>query len=885
GPHKNFLLKGTRGLAPLLYAPLLYSTGDLGRWLIDENNQGKIEFLGRIDHQVKIRGHRIELEQIESLLMKHHKIKEVLVAVKGEEDNRYICAYIVPSDPDAFYTAEIKDYLNERLPYYMVPSHLLRLEKFPLTHNGKIDRKALPDPEFTPVGEYVAPRNQMEEKLVEMWAEVLNLDKEVIGIDSNFFHLGGHSLRAIMLAAKIQKQFDFKVPLTHFFDSPTIRGFSRFINTTANGKDLTNESKGAFKPIEPVEKREYYPVSSQQKRLYALQQFEKGSTAYNVPGVFILKGNVDVTRLESTLKKLIEKHEAFRTSFQLLEGEPVQKIGDVSDIQLGYKEITGKEPDSQVRKFIRAFDLSRWPLLRMKVLKLEEKEYLMLVDMHHITADGLSMKILVNDVAAAYEGKELKPLNIQYKDYSVWQNKGRQESEIKKQEEYWLKRYEAEVPVLNLPTDFRRPQVQSFAGSRSSFRLSEELTEKLNRMSGTYDVTLYMLLLACYKVLLSRYSSQEDVIVGTPVAGRDHADLQEIVGMFVNTLAIRSEPGGEKTFIHYLKEIKQIALSGYENQAYQFEELLERLEIKRDISRNPLFDTMFVLQNIEIGEFKMDDIEIMPYSKEAEISKFDLTFSVTEFEKKIRYSIQYCTKLFKEETINRFGMHFNQVVTEVLKEPGQKISEIEILTGLEKEKLLFEFNNSQCQYPGDKTIHELFARQVEITPDHVASVFEEEKITFEELNNRANRLAKQIRNKGIKPDCVVGIMINPSIEMIIGIMAILKAGGAYLPIDSEFPEKRQGFIIQDSESKVLLVDKSVYTRDKRRLKNISPGSIIVVEDEMIYPGDNRDLEIINKPGDLAYVIYTSGTTGKPKGVMLEHRNVTNLVFGLKERIY
>jgi bacitracin synthase 3 len=617
-----------------------------------------------------------------------------------------MCAYVIPEKVKDFYSTEVKDYLQERLPYYMVPSRVLPVEKFPLTHNGKIDKKALPDPDFTAETEYLAPRNRVEELLAQLWAEVLNIRKETIGINSNFFELGGHSLRATMLVSKIEKELDVKIQIGHFFNVPTIQQLSGLINTTVenNQKFLQGETRKAqsaegkannspgavrqapcamrlppgrrrqksiFRAIESVEKQDYYPVSSQQKRLYTLRQFGEEGTAYNVFSTHWLKGNVDVERIERSFLKLIEKHEAFRTGFRMLEGEPVQKIWDRVEWKLDYEELKDQEMvASYIQESKVEFDLSHPPLLRVKILKVTGNEYLMLVDMHHIIADGSSTAILVNELAKAYQGTRLEPLMIQYKDYAVWQQELQEEPEFRKQEAYWVKRYEGEIPVLNLPTDFPRPPLQSFEGSQCDFQLSQSFTNKLKQMCKEYDLTLYMMLLACYQVLLAKYSGQDDVVVGSPVAGRDHADTQGIAGMFVNTLAIRTQPAGEKEFSSYLAEIKQISIEAYENQGYPFEELLEKVKVTRDVSRNPLFDTMFVLQNIEMEPLKMGEIEIMPYRNMSDTAKFDLIFAASEFEEKITCTIEYCIRLFKKETVNRLGMHYCRILEDVLKKPG-----------------------------------------------------------------------------------------------------------------------------------------------------------------------------------------------------------------------
>ena len=863
----------------------IYRTGDLARWLPD----GSIEFLGRKDHQVKVRGHRIELGQVEALLMKHDKIKKALVVTGGRAENKYICAYIVPGEAQEFHTAEIKNYLQERLPYYMVPSRILRLEAFPLTHTGKIDRSALPDPGFTAEEEYTAPRGPTEEALARLWAQVLDIDIKTIGIDSSFFDLGGHSLRATMLVSKIEKEMNVKIPLGRFFNSPTIRELSALIDTTLQETDETGAvgfDQGTFAPIRPVEKQEYYPVSSQQKRLYTLRQFTGEGTAYNVFTAHWLKGNVDVQRIGSAFQKLMEKHEAFRTGFRVLEGEPVQEIRDRVDLKPVYKELPDREMAAEyVKECKREFDLSRPPLLRISIVKVTGNEYLMVVDMHHITADGASTAVLIDELAAAYEGEEPTPLRVQYKDYAKWQRALPGEPGFTRQEAYWMKRFAGEIPVLSLPTDFPRPPLQSFQGAMWYSRLSDSAAVSLKQVCKKYDVTLYMMLMACYQVLLAKYSGQEDVIVGSPVANRDHADTEGIVGMFANTLALRGQPARKKEFHHFLAEIKQIALDAYENQGYPFEELLEKVEVKRDVSRNPLFDTMFMLQNIEMEPLKMGDIEITPYNKEPDTAKFDLTLTASEYEQGITYAIEYCTRLFKKETIDKIGMHYRRILEQVLKEPGKKIAEIEMVTEEEKEQLLYDFNDTTVDYPGDKTAHRLFEEQVERNPDSTALIGQSageydgqwamrHTITYRELNERSNRLARILRNKGVKPGTLTGIIMPRTIEMMTGIIGIMKAGGAYIPIDPALPEERINYIMAESSVHIILTAGD--------LKERTGGGFEIVEigDTHLSGGDSHNLDKLEKSTDLVYVIYTSGSTGSPKGVMIKHRSLVNFIIGM-----
>ncbi|MCP4149582.1 MAG: amino acid adenylation domain-containing protein, partial [bacterium] len=547
----------------------IYKTGDLCRWLPD----GNIEYLGRIDQQIKIRGHRIEPGEIENKLLAHHKVKEtIVVALTGEIEpgsgsdtgDNYLCAYIVAGQE--FESQELREFLAQDLPDYMLPAFYITIENIPLTPNGKPDLAALPRPEIKSTGDYTAPGNEIETQMVNLWAEILDRPAETLGIDSNFFEKGGHSLKATMLAAKLHKVFDVEIPLTELFKYTTIREQADY---------MKKAEKDKYESVEPAEKKEYYPLSPAQERLYILQQLTPGGTVYNMP-ITIPMESPDPAKLEQTLRQIIKRHESLRTSFQLIDEKPVQVIHDNVNFELenldAHKE---KIVDGRWSRhfFSRFFDLSRAPLLRAALVKVEEPEdkYLFLVDMHHIIADGVSLDVLERDFFALYEEKTLPSLRLQYKDYSEWQNNDRKNENKKKQEIYWLKQFEDEIPVLDLPLDYPRPAIQSFEGDMFHFALSAIETETLKTMASAGGATMFMVLLSVLNTLLAKLGNPEDIIIGTPVAGRRHADLENIIGMFVNTLPLRNFPKEEKTFKRFLQEVKGRTLDGFENQEYQFE--------------------------------------------------------------------------------------------------------------------------------------------------------------------------------------------------------------------------------------------------------------------------------------------------------------------------
>ncbi len=872
----------------------LYRTGDLARWLPD----GNIVFVGRIDHQVKIRGFRIEMGEIESQLLNHAAVKETVVLTREDEyGDRYICAYFVPAgledvEETKASEAELKRYLSKTLPDYMIPSYVVELKQIPLNPNGKVDYRALPVPKQEAGKGYIAPRNAVEEKLVEIWAGVLGIEENVIGIDINFFHLGGHSLSATIMSARVNKAFHVRVPLATVFKTPTVRGLAEYIRLAAPEKYVS---------IQPVEEREFYPLSSAQKRLYILQQMELDGIGYNMPEVFPLAEEPDTKKLQETFIRLIKRHESLRTSFGMRDGQPVQKIHDQVEFEMEYYELATEDTEERKKTvFVRPFDLSRAPLLRVVVIHtpasghpsqegIPGDKYILLVDMHHIISDGVSHNILVQDFMALSRDEELSPLRIQYRDFAGWQNSAEQKAAMKQQESYWLKEFSGEIPVLNLPTDYTRPAVQSFEGNTLGFEIGREETAALRNLSLESDATLYMVLLAVCNVFLYRLSSQEDIVIGTPVMGRRHTDLEKIIGMFVNTLALRNYPTGEKSFKEFLGDLKKRTLEAFESQEYQFEDLVDLLTVNRDTSRNPLFDVMFTFQGAQAvqrdsaevdtaGEEELpgeiEDGDYPLYDYERRVSKFDVTIAARDGGDRLVFAFQYCARLFTEETIKRFIGYFKAVVSAFTTDVETKLWEIELLSAEEKKQILYNFNDTAADYPKDKSLHQLFEEQVEMTPDGAAVVGRTVQLTYRELNQKSNQLARLLREKGVKPDHIVGLMVSPSVELVVSILAILKAGGAYLPLESNLPQERLNLLLEESNARIVAAGK----KESSRFKTKENVLVIDPTDESIDMWNGENLEPVNRPENLVYVIYTSGSTGTPKGVILEHRSVVNYVW-------
>ena len=836
---------------------ILYRTGDRVR----RYAKGDIEFLGRMDNQVKIRGFRIELGEIESRLMRYPTVREAVVkAYTGTGGSAYLAAYVAASQETD--QIELQVFLAQALPDYMVPDVFVFLDQMPLNSSGKVDRKALKEPErgSLPRVEFVAPANEIESALVELWRDILGIGQ--IGVLDTYSSLGGDSLSVIKIITHVHKRFGAELSPREVFSLQTIRKLAEKIRLTAGGET-------AYAAIPRVSECECYPVSAAQKRQYILNQLD-GDTSYNLPGYIELEGQLDISRLEAALKGLLERHESLRTGFEWRDGEPVQIVQAEVPFSLEWLETDGANTDTLMKAFVRPFDLERPPLFRAGFAALSEDRHLLLFDMHHIISDGASLDILIRELGKLYSGDELPPLKIQYKDYAAWHNALLQCESIKAQEAYWLERFSGELPVLNMPLDHPRPTAISGASGRVSLAADKKLTSGLKKMASETDTTLFMVLMAAYNILLSRYTGQEDIIIGTPVEGRRHADLLGLIGMFVNTLAIRSYPTGDKTVSGFLAEIRDDLLNAFENQDYPFEELVDKTGVQRGVSRNPLFDTMLALKKADYSQFELGGLAARLVEGDRRTSKFDLTLEVVDRGATLALDIEYDTALFERETVERLGGHFLNILKAVTDNPSKKLRDLALLSEDEYRQLRDDFNNTDAGFPNDKTLHQIFEEQVLKTPDNIALVLSGTTMTYRQLNESANRLGRTLRARGVGPDTVVGLIADRSFEMVIGILAVLKAGGAYMPIDPEYPAERKTYMLENSGAKTLLTKKAFAVPFE--------GACVYLDDASAYDCDASNLEPVNTPSDLAYIIYTSGSTGRPKGVMIEHHNLMGLLF-------
>ncbi|MFN6515779.1 MAG: non-ribosomal peptide synthase/polyketide synthase [Nostoc sp. CreGUA01] len=857
----------------------LYKTGDLARYLPD----GNIEYLGRVDNQVKIRGFRIELGEIEAALSQHpHVQASCIIAREDTAGDKRLVAYIVPQPEQTATVSVLRQFLKSKLPEYMVPSAIVILESIPLTPNGKVDRRALPAPEPSSelLDKYVAPRTPIEEILALIWQQVLKV--ELVGRHDNFFELGGHSLLATQLISRIRNNLKVELPLRSLFAAPTIAQLAPSI------QQLQQQNlELSAPPILPRKEHGEIPLSFAQQRLWFLDKLQPNSLFYNIPVALRLVGSLNVAALEESLGEIIHRHEALCTNFVTVDGQAAQIIQrqtnwTVSVVDLQHLSTTEIEITAQKlvqQQAVRPFDLANEVLIRATLVVLSETEHWLLVCMHHVVSDGWSIGVFVQELQALYNAysqgqrSSLLPLPIQYADFAIWQRQWLQGEVLQSQLSYWQERLANAPTFLPLPTDQPRPAVQTFNGANLEFALSVELTQGLTKLSQQQGCTFFMTLLAAYNTLLYRYTGQTDILVGTPIANRDRTELEGLIGFFVNTLVMRTEVLGDRTFNELLTHVRETALSAYAHQDLPFEMLVEALQPERDMSHTPLFQVMFVLQNAPISEIQLTGLTVSELPIESSTAKFDLTLSMENAPSGLVGVWEYNTDLFSRSTIERMTGHFVTLLEAIVANPQERISQLPMLTASEQQQLLVEWNDTSVDYPQDKCIHQLFEEQVERTPDAIAVVFENQKLTYHQLNCRANQLAHYLQSLGVGADVLVGISVERSLEMVVGLLGILKAGGAYVPLDPEYPQDRLSLILEDAQVSVLLTQQHLVDR----LPQYQAKLVCLDEvwSKILQNKQDNPTKVVTA-AHLANVIYTSGSTGKPKGVMVEHGGLYNL---------
>ena len=777
--------------------------------------------------------------------------------------------------------------LRNLLPDYMIPTHFIFLDKFLLTANGKIDRKALPafnQARFYDVSRYVEPETEIEHLLVKIWSQVLS--QAQIGMMDNFFDLGGHSLLATQVVARIEDELHVEIPLRKFFELPTIRGLSAYIESL-----WQNGTKKEIQEITPVDKNQAHVLSYSQQRLWFLWKFNPSSPFYNMAGGVKLEGEINKEVLHKTFKKIYERHTILRTCFKEKKGEILQIILDqplnyqVTDLS----ELTENDREQEIIKLTRLeglkpFNLETGDLFRIHLVKLTEMEHLLLINMHHIISDGWSIGILIKEMSTFYstylkgEPEECVDLPLQYVDYAVWQRHYLKENILEKSLLYWRNQLSGAPRYLDLPTDYPRPLIQSHHGAQESIILDIELSNQLQRWSHKQGITLFMLLFAGYVVLLNRYSGQEDISVGIPIANRQRKDLENLIGFFVNTLVLRVSTDDDPRFIDFITEIKEVCLEAYAHQDLPFEKLVEELQPERDLSRSPLFQVMFVLQNMPMEDLELPGLTLKSIEGKSEISKFDLTLDISRLaDGRLRCAFEYNSDLFEVNRIKRMCGHYRELLKGIVVQPSSRLSELPLLTTEEYRQITQEWNKPIHLEEAGVSVLELFGEQVRKLPQAIAIEFSDKQISYDELDKRSSQLANYLRLLGIGTESLVGLCLPRGIDLIVGLLGILKSGGAYVPLDPAYPQARLSYMIEDSQVKVVVSHSEVLEQLQGKVNHL------ILLDEIDLNSYSNELALVNEPHSLAYVIYTSGSTGQPKGVALSYKALNNLInWQLKE---
>jgi len=858
----------------------IYRTGDLAKWLPD----GNLEYLGRIDHQIKLRGFRIELGEIDAVLGQHPDIKQVVTNLYEADGDKRIAAYLT-TDNGNFNTEELPGWLKAKLPDYMVPSHFLCLDALPLTPNGKIDRKALPAPEPRQTSGFSQSASPAEDLLAALWAGILKCG--AIGRQDNFFELGGHSLLATQLVARVRESFQVELPIRAVFEYPQLSDLAAAIEAAAGGIRLP--------AIEAQASDEAKVLSFAQQRLWFLSQFEDNNSAtYNMPFALRLSGRLDVDALQQSLQWLVARHAVLRSHFPTISGQAqvqIRAVEVVKALQIhDLRPLATDVRELEVQRLadnhaIAPFDLGQGPLFRADLLRLDEAEAVLLLNMHHIISDGWSMGVFMRDWQQAYTAfagngqTNLPELAIQYSDYAAWQRQWFQGEVLQQQIDYWTGQLKGLPELLELPTDKPRPPRQSYRGAHFSHALPATLSQDVARLSVDQGVTLFMTLLAAFEVLLSRYSRQQDIGVGSPIANRTHGHTEDLIGFFANTLVLRGQIDPQQSFIDLLQATRQTCLDAYAHQDVPFEMLVEKLQPTRSLGHSPLFQVMFVLQNNETAQLALPGLDITAMEMDYPVAKFDLTLNVAEQDGQLYSSWTYATDLFTGDTIERMAGHFEALLNAIVDNPEQAIGRLPMLT--EQDTLQLQaWNDTATSYPKDQTIVSLFEQQAAATPGNLAVFFDGQSLSYRQLNDKANQLAHHLLSLKtaagatlLTANPLIAIAVERSPNMIVGLLAILKAGGAYVPIDPDYPAIRIRHMLEDSQAPLLLTQ----SRLLAQLPLDGHGCEVLCLDELDVSGQPTENPAGKSgPEDLAYVIYTSGSTGKPKGAMVGNEGLVNL---------
>ncbi|WP_339436537.1 non-ribosomal peptide synthase/polyketide synthase [Pseudomonas sp. EL_65y_Pfl1_R32] len=857
----------------------LYRTGDLARYRAD----GVIEYVGRVDHQVKIRGFRIELGEIEALLLAQEAVREAFLLAA---DNQLV-AYLVPAQPlsaaeHAAAGETLKATLREQLPDYMVPAHLIFLDRMPLNPNGKLDRQALPKPDGSAVQQaWQAPTTPLQQQVAAIWADILGVER--VGLTHHFFELGGHSLLAMQVVSRVRQALQREVPLKLLFEQPRLEGFVAALTTQAPGAPTAPA-------LLPVGRDQPLPLSYAQERQWFLWQLEPQSAAYHIPSALRLKGQLDLGALQRSFDTLLARHESLRTHLRQERDCAVQIISPQLSLQIAHAEVQEAQLKARVEAEIaQPFNLEQGPLLRVSLLRIAADEHVLVLVQHHIVSDGWSMQLMVEELVQLYaaysQGQVLQwpALPIQYADYAVWQRNWMEAGEKARQLAYWRDMLGGEQSVLALPFDHPRPAVQSHRGARLAFELPGALTQSLKALAKQQDVTLFMLLLASFQTLLHRYSGQEEIRVGVPIANRNRSETERLIGFFVNTQVLKADLHGQMSVEQLLQQARQRALDAQAHQDLPFEQLVEALQPERSLSHNPLFQVMFNHQT-DVGQAQVQqqlpNLSVEGLEWESKTAHFDLDLDIQESTEGIWATLGYAQDLFEASTVQRMARHWQNLLQGMVADPRQNISQLNLLDNAERQQILQLWNQSDAGFSAKRLVHELVADRAGETPEAVAVKFGEQQLTYGELDRQANRLAHALIARGVGPEVRVAIAMPRSAEIMVAFLAVMKAGGVYVPLDIEYPRDRLLYMMQDSRARLLLTHSAV----QQRLPIPDGLEALAVDQTQAWSTDDDTAPEVALDGDnLAYVIYTSGSTGMPKGVAVSHGPLVAHIIATGER--
>jgi len=825
----------------------MYCSGDLARWLPD----GRIEYLGRIDDQVKIRGFRVELGEIENCLKSIDGIKDAVVTVYENGEDRRLSAYIIGNEINR---SKIVREMKEKIPDYMIPSFITVLEKFPVLPNGKLDKSKLILDESNLIinEEYVSPNGETEEMVHAAFCKILGLNK-ISTVDS-FFALGGHSIKATQLANLLSVKTGKQVFAKIIFQEKNIKNIAK----------LFDKEKRVNLEEMNINTNKKFAMNSVQRRLFTIQSNDNKSVLYNIPIVLVIQ-HIDIVKFRFAIQEMINRHSIFRTKFYYEKEKFMQSIIENVRFEVEQEFLSSNlEIDQIVGRFVQPFDLGKAPLMRVKVVHTDSGNTYLLFDFHHIIFDGGSTGVFFRELSALYEGATLEPLHFQYKDYSKWLEK--QDYSI--QEGYWENMYQDGIPELELRTDYPRPSQRSFRGNHIDTALGNAVSGKVREFVSEHELTEYMLFLSAYALLLGEYTGQEDIVVGSPASGRTHPETQEMIGMFVNTLALRCQMNREQTVQEYLSEMKEKCLEAFDNQEYPFEMLVEKTGKGRDTSRNPIFDVMFTMQIGEEEHLKLGNASAEQIGYAQDIAKFDITLSVTEHAGKHTMNWEYCTDLYREESIRLMAERYNSLVEWIVTNPDRKLKDAVTLFEGEQRRLVEDFNQTKKDYPAIG-IAEAFAEEAQKHLTEMAVSDTEGSMTYKELDERSNWIAERLLEKGLRKEERVGVEAIRDKMAVAAFLGVLKAGGAYVPLDIKYPKERLRYILEDSGCKAII-------GNGKNESGLEDG-LEYIDWTASKREQRRPEKTKSAAEDLAYIIYTSGTTGEPKGVMIEQKSIQRLV--------